>query len=96
MWKSHYVATKNEKPMLFQIGIDMHAKLCFKYKTRSAERLTQLAIHKCLPRSSHRNAMNALLCTSIGVHFSLSQDTKMLLATLLKTKNKLKMLGSKI
>ena len=73
----------------------MHAKLCF-IKTRSAEGLTQLAIHKCLPRSSHRSAMNALLCTSIEVHFSLSQDTKMLLATLLKTKNKLKMLGNKI
>ena len=82
--------------MLFQIGIDMHTKLCFTNKTRSAERLTQLAIHKCLPRSSHRSAMNALLCTSIEVHFSLSQDTKMLLATLLKTKNKLKMLGNKI
>ena len=41
--------------MLFQIGIDMHANLCFT-KTRSAERLTQLAIHKCLPRSSHRSA----------------------------------------
>ena len=72
-----------------------HAKLCFT-KTRSAERLTQLAIHKCLPRSSHRSAMNTLLCTSIGVHFSLSQDTIMLHATLLKTNNKLKMLGSKI
>ena len=35
-----------------------HAKLCFT-KTRSAERLTQLAIHKCLPRSSHRSAMNS-------------------------------------
>ena len=87
MWKSYYV--------LFQIVIDMHTKLCFT-KTRSAERLTQLAIHKGLPRSSHRSAMNALLCTSIEVHFSLSQDTKMLLATLLKTKYKLKMLGSKI
>ena len=72
--------------MLFQIGIDMHAKLCFT-KTRSAERLTQLAIHKCLPRSSHRSAMNALLCTSIGVHFSLSQDTKMLLATCYPSQN---------
>ena len=94
--KAIMLQQKMRQPMLFQIGIDMHAKLCFKYKTRSAERLTQLAIHKCLPRSSHRSAMNALLCTSIGVHFSLSQDTKMLLATLLKTKNKLKMLGSKI
>ena len=81
--------------MLFQIGIDMHTKLCFT-ETMSTERLTQLAICKCLPRSSHRSTMNALLCTSIGVHFSLSQDTKMLLATLLKIKNKLKMLGIKI
>ena len=95
MWKSYYVAAKMRQPMLFHIGIDIHTKLCFT-KTRFAERLTQLAMHKCLPRSSHRSAMNALLCTSIGVHFSLSQDIKMLLATLLKTKNKLKMLGSKI
>ena len=92
MWKSYDIAAK--KPMLFQIGIDMHTKLCYT-KIRSAERLTQLAIHKCLPRSSHRSAMNTLLYTSIGVHYSLSQDTKMLLATLLKTNNKLKMLGSK-
>ena len=94
MWKSYYVAAKNETTYVVSNWY-RHAKLCFT-KTRSAERLTQLAIHKCLPRSSHRSAMNALLCTSIGVHFSLSQDTKMLLATLLKTKNKLKMLGSKI
>ena len=65
--------------------IDMRAKLCFT-KTRSAERLTQLAIHKCLPRSSHRNAMNALLWTSIGVHFSLSQDTKCCLLPFSKLK----------
>lgn len=33
-----------------------HAKLCFT-KARSGERLTQLAIHKCLPKSSHSSAM---------------------------------------
>ena len=78
---------KMRQPMLFQIGIDKQ-----NYVLLSIERLTQLAIHKCLPRSSHRSAMNTLLCTSIGVHFSLSQDTIMLHATLLKTK----MLCSKI
>ena len=34
---------KMRQPMLFQIGIDMHTKLCFT-KRRSAERLTQLAM----------------------------------------------------
>ena len=93
--KAIILQQKMRQAMLFQISKDMHTKLCFT-KTRSAERLTQLAIHKCLPRSSHRSAMNTLLCTSIGVNFSSSQDTKMLLATLLKTNNKLKMLGIKI
>ena len=54
--KAIMLQQKMRQSMLFQIGIDMHAKLFF-IKTRSAERLTQLAVHKCLPRSSHRSAI---------------------------------------
>ena len=88
MWKSYYVAAKMRQPMHVVSNWNRHTKLCFT-KTRSAERLTQLAIHKCLPRSSHRSAMNStanaqmmgFLWCSVMVNIVVNGSTLALLIT---------------